>query len=237
MNAVVRLREALKEKSTREFRARGSAIQRCSSCLMSKALCYCDSVHTVSSAVGFCLLMFGSEAYKPTNTGRLIADIIPQTFAWKWSRTQPSEQLLTLLTQEGWQPILVFPHDEVERARQCHEVLLGEQKSGTQKQPLFVLLDGTWRQAKKMFRNSPYLTQYPVLSIQPDTLSLYGLRKSDNPAHLCTVEAAVVLLEMAKEHNAAQALASHFQRFKTDYRQIRSNRIACSSSSVLKQVT
>ena len=32
------------------------------------------------------------------------------------------------------------------------------------KPPLFIMLDGTWAEARKMFRKSPYLNQFPVFS-------------------------------------------------------------------------
>ena len=44
----------------------------------------------------FCLLMFDTEPMKPSNTGRLIADILPDTTAFQWSRTEPSQDLLDL---------------------------------------------------------------------------------------------------------------------------------------------
>ncbi len=45
----------------------------------------------------FCLLMFDTEPMKPSNTGRLIADILPDTVAFQWSRTEPSLDLLDLV--------------------------------------------------------------------------------------------------------------------------------------------
>ncbi|MDI8992988.1 DTW domain-containing protein, partial [Salmonella enterica subsp. enterica serovar Anatum] len=33
------------------------------------------------------------------------------------------------------------------------------------KPPLFIMLDGTWPEARKMFRKSPYLDHLPVISM------------------------------------------------------------------------
>lgn len=33
------------------------------------------------------------------------------------------------------------------------------------KPPLFIMLDGTWPEARKMFRKSPYLDNLPVISV------------------------------------------------------------------------
>lgn len=57
----------------------------------------------------FCLLMFDTEPMKPSNTGRLIADILPDTVAFQWSRTEPSQDLLDLVQNPDYQPMVVFP--------------------------------------------------------------------------------------------------------------------------------
>lgn len=62
------------------------------------------------------------------------------------------------------------------------------------KRPLFVLLDATWTEARKMFRKSPYLDALPVLSLTPAQLSRYRLRRSTRGEHLCTAEVAAMCL-------------------------------------------
>ena len=110
-----------------------------------------------------CLLMHDTEPLKPTNTGWLIADIIADTTAFGWQRTSVDEQLLALLEQPHWQPYIVFPGEFVEPQRVVTEVV---REPG--KRPLFILLDATWTEARKMFRKSPYLDCFPVLSLQPE---------------------------------------------------------------------
>jgi hypothetical protein len=46
------------------------------------------------------------------------------------------------------------------------------------KRPLFILLDGTWAEARKMLGRSPDLGALPVLSLAPDQASRYQLRSS-----------------------------------------------------------
>lgn len=59
----------------------------------------------------FLLLMYDDEILKPSNTGRLIADIIPDTFAFIWSRTDPNREMLALLKDPQWFPIVIFPEE------------------------------------------------------------------------------------------------------------------------------
>jgi DTW domain-containing protein len=87
--------------------------------------------------------------------------------------------------------------------------------------PLFVLLDGTWSEARKMFRKSPYLARLPVLSLQPDQLKRYRLRRSSHAHHFCTSEVAALCLAMAGDLPAAQALEAYLDVFTHHYLQAR----------------
>ena len=61
--------------------------------------------------------MYKGEYYKPTNTGRLIADVVAENYAFVWHRTEPDADLLTLLSNPKYQPIIIFPHEYAEPAR------------------------------------------------------------------------------------------------------------------------
>ena len=85
------------------------------------------------------------------------------------------------------------------------------------KRPLFVLLDATWPEARKMFRKSPYLDHLPVLSLQSEQLSRYKLRRSQRDEHFCTSEVAALCLELAGETLAAQTLEAYLDVFTNHY--------------------
>ena len=157
------------------------------------------------------------EALKPSNTGWLVADVVPDTFAFGWSRTAVDAALLALLADPQWQPYLVFPGEFVTPER----VVTGVQVSGQKhtKRPLFVLLDATWPEARKMFRKSPYLDKLPVLSLQSEQLSNYKLRRSQHEAHFCTSEVAAMCLALAGEQLAAQSLEAYLDVFTHHYLQ------------------
>lgn len=214
-NSILHLRRQQLAQSTRAFRARGSRAQRCEECLLPIANCICADRPGITCDSAFCFLMYHGEAYKPSNTGRLIADIAPDNYAFAWHRTEHDPQLLALLADPQYVPILVFPHQYAETHRQIHRPQQAI-AAGTGSKLLFVMLDGTWREAKKMFR-SPYLQHLPVLGIQPQQLSRYLLRDAPMSHQLCTVEVGIEVLRLAGEETAASALAVYFDRFSECY--------------------
>ncbi|MEE1924270.1 tRNA-uridine aminocarboxypropyltransferase [Pseudomonas sp. 148P] len=211
-HAVSRLRAERLARSIKPFVARGSRAPRCPECRVIFDYCLCAWRPQVVANSAMCLLMHDTEPLKPTNTGWLIADTITDTSAFGWQRTVVDEQLLALLDQPQWQPYIVFPGEFVESSRVVTEV-----RPEAGKRPLFILLDATWTEAHKMFRKSPYLERFPVLSLEPEQISRYRLRRSKRDDHFCTAEVAAMCLELAGDQVAAQALDAYLDVFSTHY--------------------
>ena len=213
MNPVLTLRKARLAQSQRPFAARGSKLVRCQGCLLAQSQCVCEYQCATPTDVAFCLVMYAGEAFKPSNTGRLIADIATESYAFQWHRTEPPEEMLALFENPKYQVIVVFPHDHVKPGREC----ITQMPPTQGKIPLFVLFDGTWREAKKMFHRSPYLESAPVLALNPQQISDYRLRNASFDHHLCTAEVGIELLHMAGEHQASENLGRYFEAFKHHY--------------------
>jgi DTW domain-containing protein YfiP len=172
----------------------------------------------ISTRAGVCLIMCDIEPLKPSNTGWLIADVVPDTWAFGWVRTEVDPALLALLADPQWQPYLVFPGEFVDAQRVVHRVQADVAGAGSKvRRPLFVLLDATWPEARKMFRKSPYLDHLPVLSLAPEQISRYRLRRSKRDDHFCTSEVASLCLALADEPLAAQTLEAYLDVFSIHY--------------------
>ncbi|MGB5445352.1 MAG: tRNA-uridine aminocarboxypropyltransferase [Psychromonas sp.] len=213
IHAIHKLYQQRLSQCTRPFLARGGRIERCTNCMLLPYLCICDLKKTVHSNSAFVLLMYDDEILKPSNTGRLIADLIPDTYAFIWSRTDPDKAMLALLNDPKWFPIVIFPAEYSAPER----VLTSYQAVPEKQRPLFILLDASWAQAKKMFRKSPYLDNLPVLSFSPETLSRYLLRKAVKDNQLATAEVAGRVLEFIGESDNAQLMDLLFETFKENY--------------------
>jgi len=214
-HAVSRLRAAcLAYSATRPYLDRGSPRkQRCAACRLPPGHCMCALRTVVPARAAVCLIMAEFEPLKPSNTGWLIADLLPDTQAFSWSRLAVDPALPALLADPQWQPYVVFPGEFAAPERVVSE--LAEPAPG--RRPLFVLLDGTWSEARKIFRKSPYLSALPVLSLQPDQLSRYRLRRSTHEHHFCTSEVAALCLALAGDQQAAQTLEAYLDVYSSRY--------------------
>ncbi|CBL44892.1 Conserved hypothetical protein [gamma proteobacterium HdN1] len=225
VNAVLKVREQALARATRSFKARGSRAVRCPHCLMAVPQCICAgraaaACSRVACSSAFCFLLYGSEVFKPSNTGRLIADVVPDNHAFLWQRTVEDPALIRLLEDPRYAPIVVYPHAYAEPERRIFAPqVLAQVQSG--RIPLFVMLDGTWREARKMFKSS-YLAALPVLGIETDRPSRYLMRDATYQFQWSTAEIGVEVLKFAGDAFAAQRLDDYFSLFCRNYGAIRS---------------
>lgn len=226
-HAVARLREARLARSAKPFIARGSRMPRCERCRVARSYCLCELRPEVFASSAVCLIMHDIEPLKPSNTGWLIADIVADTHAFIWTRTSVDPALLALLADPQYQPFVVFPGEYAQPERVVDAV-----PRDADKRPLFVLLDATWTEARKMFRKSPYLNSLPVLTLKPEELSRYRLRRSTRSEHLCTAEVAALCLGLAGDSKASAALDAWLDVFSDHYLAAKHHRLTDLQDSV-----
>lgn len=214
LNAYQRLRAECLAKSTRSFVARGAAVERCGRCQLGIHACICPWRSQMAIDIDVVLLMHRDEVFKPTNSGRLIADLFPHnTYVFEWSRTQPAGTLLALLSDSTRYPVVVFPPEEQSLRR------VYTQKPNLKKgqRLTLVLLDGTWKQARKMFKTSQWLQALPLMTLAEARPAQYSIRQAAIAGQLSTAEAAAALLESCDEPLAAQLLSDYFSVFNQHY--------------------
>jgi DTW domain-containing protein YfiP len=215
-NQYLRLRAQRLAESTREFLARGKSVVRCEHCQLAVFACICPWRPSLDVRCEFVLLMHRDEVFKPTNTGRLIADVLPrQTHVFCWSRTEPAPELVNLLSDPQRRCVIVFPADANETGSKPRSLVT--EFPADEKIVTFILLDGTWKQSGRMFHLSRWLEAIPCVVLPDALVRGYAVRKSHQEHYLSTAEAAGLCLEMAGEAHAANALQDYFELFNVHY--------------------
>jgi len=224
LNQFHRVHAQCLAESTTPFLARGKSVIRCDICQMAVFACMCSWRPQLQSKSEFILLMHRIEVFKPTNTGRLIADVLPQqTHVFCWSRTEPEKELLALLSDENRQCFIVFPANADSNtgtpetmSRKVVKKIPDNQKIAT-----FILLDGTWKQSGRMFHLSRWLDGVACISLSDvllrDYVKGYAMRKSHQDNYLSTAEAAALCLELIGEQKNSAVLLNYFQLFNEHY--------------------
>lgn len=210
MHAVQQLYLKAKAQSTRPYVGRGSHNNRCLSCRQPPLKCICEQKPSPVDSAAFMLVMYKGEVFKPSNTGWLIADVVQDCTAYTWSRTVPDPAMLAQLRESAYQPFVVFPAEYAIAEQKVYEQL---PKLEQGKKPLFILLDGAWREACKMYRKSPYLHGFPILSFTPETLSRFSLRTAAREHQLATAEVAALALELYGDQEGASKLNQWFDSY------------------------
>jgi len=165
------------------------------------------------------LLTHTREVGKLTNTGRLLMNSLPNASVHLWRRTEPLETLL-----KNRRAVLLFPNEGGSNVVFSHAQQVMREQEGGVDPVLWVLLDSTWQQAKKMVRQSPELQALPRLSLNiVEGSSRYHLRR--NQQGLSTLETAASVLDDLNEPAAAASLLDYLDTFQRHWEAHRSSRL------------
>lgn len=208
------LREQCKANSTRPFIARGANAIRCTYCLMAEFACFCDRRESQTSPIEFILLFHRDEIHKPTNSGRLIADLFPNdTQAYIWSRTEPQQTLLDHIERKRGNCTILFPNTETAKAQNRKPRKTTPSNDRGDEKHTFIILDGTWKQASKMFHQSEWLRDIPHFEINTEVQRSFLVRHSSHQIQFATAEVTAMLLDTLGHDEHSQRLLNYYQVF------------------------
>lgn len=155
----------------------------------------------------FILLTHSRELSKNTATGPLVKQLMQdQCEIIEWSRTQPDPRLTDLL--DSSKTLLIYPETD-----KSIEPLQGQ--DDISEFNTFIILDGTWQEARKIYNRSPYLYSLKHYSLDISIPSRYQLRRNQKSMGLCTAEVAIALLQQKGEAQQANQLESQFFAFNS----------------------
>ena len=113
---------------------------------------------------------------------------------------------------EKYSVFVLFPTENEESEKRKVQFKL------TDKIPAFIILDGTWKEARRIFRKSDFLKGLPIVSIEANYASNYDLRRGAAEGNLCTIEAAIEILKMNEEIYSSQVIDEYYNLFLKSYK-------------------
>lgn len=190
-----------------------SIYNSCNKCGLPEINCICNKVVKIQTSAEIWILSTEREFHRASNTARLLKLVNPySTDIFLWERTKKPEKLIENINNEKYQVYLVFPAEDEEA--ECRKV----KYKNTEKIPAFILIDGTWKEARKILRKSEYLNKLPRISLEPDFKSVYDLRRGVTDGNLCTIEAAVEVLKINDEFESSKIIHEFYNLFLRSYK-------------------
>lgn len=119
----------------------------CPRCWLDPGLCLCPDLPRVETRTRFVILRHANEAHRRTNSGRIAALALPRCEIV--DRRERFDAIEFQPPDGAW---LLFP---------------GGSTAPTGEPGAIVVLDGSWREAKRMFLRVPALQRLPRLSLPP----------------------------------------------------------------------
>ena len=185
----------------------------CSKCGLPIITCICDSIKEVETKAKFIILSSERELYRNTNTANLLKLTNPKsTEIVIWKREEISQKVFNYINSNIYSTYLIFPiiNEEMKKRK--------IQYSKSKKIPVFIIVDGTWKEAWKIIRKSDYLKKLPVISLDVKVSSKFSLRRGQEEGNLCTIETAIELLKMNDEYNISEDINKYFELFLESYK-------------------
>jgi DTW domain-containing protein YfiP len=146
------------------------------------------------------LLTHFKEFEKRSNTGQLVLEILGDAAEQvRWDRMNPPAGLVEEIEAGG--VALVYPGSDDGN---------NDDLSGITR---FILIDGTWHEARKIHQRSPYLRKARRICLKPAGTSQYNLRKNQKEACLCTAECVIEILRSTGRIEQAELLRERFLAF------------------------
>ena len=190
-----------------------SLYSSCNQCGLPIINCICHVAAKIKTNSKIWILSTEKEFYRPSNTARLLKLINPNsTEVFLWERLKAPEKLLTNLNNDIYEPFLLFPVEN--NNTKCRIVEYKE----AGKIPAFIIIDGTWKEARKIFRKSSYLEKVPIISLEPNFKSIYDLRRGSKEGNLCTIEAAIDVLKISGEDKYSNIVNDFYNLFLKSYK-------------------
>lgn len=176
--------------------------RRCQRCSRPAARCLCVSIPRIVSATRLVIIQHPSERRHALNTARLLAAGLVSAELHVVEEIKPDSMLYAQITDVSRRTELLFPGK--------HALPLNTVSARCSRQ--LILLDGTWRKARKLLHINPILQSLPQVSLPPGLVSRYRLRKAPGPGALATIEAGVAALTMLEPNVDFQPLLQPFDR-------------------------
>lgn len=161
---------------------------RCAFCKLTPRLCVCDELPRIDLPFRFVVVRHGTEIGRQSNTGALVPRLLPASVLIDYGlRDNPydSTPLVDPLT-DYW---LLFPDEQAQLLSRADFTCAAGRSTA------FVVLDATWRQARRMLTRVRELRGMRCVALPASPQPARLMRKPPAPGRYFTLEAVTRTVE------------------------------------------
>lgn len=184
---------------------KGPDYVRCPKCRIHPAHCFCESIKVINNSIPVSIIMHHREDHLSSNTATLANSVLLNSKILRRGLLDRPFEYSQLDIKADELPLFLFPH---ETARVLDDAFLREIKN---KKVHLVIPDGSWGQAKKVYRREHGLNGITCVKLPDGIKSCYRLRKSPREDGVCTFEAISHALKILESQELHDHMMSIFQ--------------------------
>jgi DTW domain-containing protein YfiP len=189
----------------------GGPVRRleCAACLRPASACVCRFRVELDCRVEVLVLQHPDEVRHAKGSARLLHLCLPGS-ALEVGECFDPHWLEQQLHRDGRAPVLLYPDPKGTHAADTARLQADALR--------LVVLDGTWRQSRKLLAANPVLARLPRLDLALPQRAGYHIRKAHRPGQLATMEAAALALQALEPGSrAGTGLLEAFDAFVGAY--------------------
>ena len=165
---------------------------RCDNCRFLTEQCVCQWIPVLSTRLKIVILQDPKEAQHAKNTVSLLSLGLPSVECISTANQDALSSALRQKDPAKW--CLVFPSDDAVPIESIDAGSAAEIEG-------LILLDATWRKAKKLYFTEPLLHDFNAVCFSRPPVGQYSIRKSPSVESLSTLEACAYAIEQIAGEN------------------------------------
>lgn len=173
----------------------------CATCQRPERVCLCQWIESVKNRVEVGILQHPTEVMQIKGTAKIAELSLQNCHVWVGEDFTDEAALHCWL--ESGEVLLLYPEvealkksnqDSSKKSNELNYYVERVRAEYSAESIKLLILDGTWRKTYKMMMQNPFLHSLKRLQLNPQTPSLYQIRKQKDSGALSTIEAIYLAL-------------------------------------------
>ncbi len=185
----------------------------CYQCRRAKVTCLCGRIEKQPNGIKIIVLQHPDEVKNPKGSA-IIAELGLQQYEhWIDEDFSEYKKLEQLLDEQADGIAILYPGEQAQKLTDEAQAIMNCAGMGSGEKSIrtLLLIDATWRKAKKIWESQPLLQALPAFELRSENSSNYRIRKVPKEGYLSTVESVVAALRLLEQRpEAYQSLLDLF---------------------------